>query len=135
VRRCQRLPEVTHLGDPARPSIITSRRMPARLAPNRSRKGDIDADAVLRNGHVRVLLRGHMRWTMGRSGGHTRPRLALASVGVQVSVDFPVGDLTDVAVPLRALGGEEMVEDVVAERFSHQRALFEFVERLVQIAR
>src|SRR5690606_21257685 len=58
----------------------------------------------------------------------------VSSVGTQIPVDLPLRHVTDVTVPFGAFGGDEVVEDVVAERLPHQVALFEFVDRVAQIA-
>ena len=41
--------------------------------------------------------------------------------------------MTHVVVPFFAFRGDEVVENVLAKRVAHQRALFQFVERLAQV--
>src|SRR5690242_10481966 len=59
------------------------------------------------------------------------PRL----VGVEVAIDLPRRDVTDVAVPLRALRCKKVVEDVIAERLAHQVAFLELIERFGEVPR
>ena len=55
-------------------------------------------------------------------------------VSVQVPLNFPGRDVPDVAVPFRAFGGEEVLEDVFANGIAHEIAFREFIERLAQVA-
>src|SRR4051794_37101022 len=57
-----------------------------------------------------------------------------ASVHFQVALHLPRRYLLDVVEPFGALGGEEVLEQMVAEDLAHQRILFELVERLTEIA-
>src|SRR5438093_1511129 len=57
------------------------------------------------------------------------------SVHRQVPLDLPRRHVPDVVVPLLALGGDEVLEQVAAKRFSDEVVLLQFVERFAQIAR
>src|SRR6478735_5721996 len=56
-------------------------------------------------------------------------------IDAQISIGLPWGDVADVVVPLLALGGDEVFEQMLAERVAYQVVLLELVERLVQVAR
>src|SRR5688572_14967847 len=56
------------------------------------------------------------------------------SVRAQIAFDLPRRDVTNVAVPLGAFGGQEVLEEMWAERVAHQITLLQFIERLTQIA-
>ena len=53
--------------------------------------------------------------------------------GLEVALELPARDLHAVLVPLRALGLEEPLEDVLAERLADDLVAFELVERLPSV--
>ncbi len=55
------------------------------------------------------------------------------SVRVEVTFDLPGRHMPHVVTPLRALGSEEVVEDVLAQGFAHEGALLQFIQRFAQI--
>src|SRR5947199_5447760 len=142
MRRCQRLPEVTHPVDSTRPD---STHIKSHARASRGKTG--------RKSHGRPpsVLSGRRRLTSRQSGcvDSTVPPSSLTShlslltfhfrppaesVHAEVAFGFPRRNVLDVVEPLFALRGDEMFEQVLAERVSHQVVLLELVERLVQVA-
>jgi hypothetical protein len=122
MRRCQRLPEVTHPGDPTRLLTDSSIRMPG------SNGSNCHIPAPFRS--AGVLARGHG----GGDGGQTLSwredsAQGAASVGVEIAIGFPGRDVSDVAVPFFPFRRNEVIEDVISERLAHQVVLLELIER------
>src|SRR5438477_5693223 len=80
-----------------------------------------------------------MRWIAPKTGAFRARASSSGSRGdlsvVQIVLNLPRRDMADVAVPLGALRGDEVVEDVLAERIAHQRASLELIKRFAEIAR
>ena len=55
------------------------------------------------------------------------------SIRIEVTLDLPGRHMSHVVAPLLALGSDEVVEDVLAQRVLHQGAFFQFVERFAQV--
>jgi len=56
-----------------------------------------------------------------------------SSISIEVALDLPGRHMSHVVAPLLALGSDEVIEDVLAQRVLHQCALFQFVERFAQV--
>src|SRR5438046_6308164 len=104
MRRCQRLPEVTHPVDSTRPAEAVSSPVPGGLR----RKQPTEAGAEI---------------------------AASCLIDAEVAVDLPGRHMLDVVEPLLALGGDEVLEEMLAEELAHQRVFFQLVQRLAQVAR
>src|SRR3954462_6460514 len=103
MRRCQRLPEVTHSVDPTR----LCRALHQIACPPHSRD--------LRE-----------KWA------ETVPRSSLL-IDAEVPIDLPRRHVLDVIEPFLAFGGDEMLEQVLAERLADQVVFLELVERLAEV--
>src|SRR5439155_22825887 len=72
-----------------------------------------------------------------RNGAKTpkAPSAASFLIDAQIAIDLPRRHVPDVVVPFLALGRHEVLEEMLAQRFTHEHILLELVERLTQVAR
>src|SRR5689334_4134121 len=56
------------------------------------------------------------------------------SVHAEIARHLPGRDVLDVVQPLLPLGGDVVIEQVIAEHLAHEAVLFQLVQRLVEIS-
>src|SRR2546421_9605147 len=78
---------------------------------------------------MRMATRTNSRPRCGKGGGMNRGSRGL-SVGFEVSVELPRGDLLLIALPLHLLRLDETFEEVDTQRIAHHFVLAEVLQRL-----
>src|SRR6478672_7097218 len=56
-------------------------------------------------------------------------------IDAEIAIDLPRRHVLDIVAPLFALGRQEMLEEVLAERVAHQIVFLQLIERFAQIPR